>query len=89
MLYKFSVIIMKYEYCCYCLNARCQLSVLLARAFNIYPLSFLLNLGRSRKIGYNFQHMMMFAGECFMFYAISLPLMFFVYCFMPYAGQVF
>ena len=53
---------MKYE-CRFCLNAKFQLSVLLARAFNIYPLSFLLNLGRSRKIGFNFQHMMMFSGE--------------------------
>ncbi|KAM7388649.1 hypothetical protein PAMP_024810 [Pampus punctatissimus] len=32
------------------------------RAFNIYPLSFLLNLGRRHKIKGNFQHMMMFAG---------------------------
>jgi len=46
-----------------CLNAECQLSVLLARALNVYSLSFLLNLGRSRKIGCNFQHMMMFAGD--------------------------
>uniref|UniRef100_A0A7N6B3X2 Sodium/hydrogen exchanger n=1 Tax=Anabas testudineus TaxID=64144 RepID=A0A7N6B3X2_ANATE len=34
----------------------------LGRAANIYPLSFLLNLGRRNKIRSNFQHMMMFAG---------------------------
>ncbi|XP_064638125.1 sodium/hydrogen exchanger 9-like isoform X9 [Lineus longissimus] len=38
------------------------LAVLIARACNIYPLSFLLNLGRSNKIKINFQHMMMFSG---------------------------
>ncbi|KAJ0061920.1 hypothetical protein NL108_014409, partial [Boleophthalmus pectinirostris] len=38
------------------------LAVFLGRAANIYPLSFLLNLGRRNKIGYNFQHVMMFAG---------------------------
>ncbi|XP_063793523.1 sodium/hydrogen exchanger 6 [Pseudophryne corroboree] len=38
------------------------LAVFLGRATNIYPLSFLLNLGRRNKIGSNFQHMMMFAG---------------------------
>ncbi|XP_040298027.1 sodium/hydrogen exchanger 6 [Bufo bufo] len=37
-------------------------AVFIGRAANIYPLSFLLNLGRRNKIGYNFQHMMMFAG---------------------------
>ena len=35
----------------------------LGRLLNVYPLSFLLNLGRHRKISYQFQHMMMFAGE--------------------------
>ncbi|ROL51740.1 Sodium/hydrogen exchanger 6 [Anabarilius grahami] len=39
-----------------------QLAVFLGRAANIYPLSFLLNLGRKNKISPNFQHMMMFAG---------------------------
>lgn len=38
------------------------LAVFLGRAANIYPLSFLLNLGRRNKIGYKFQHVMMFAG---------------------------
>ncbi|XP_046907336.1 sodium/hydrogen exchanger 6a isoform X2 [Hypomesus transpacificus] len=38
------------------------LAVFLGRAANIYPLSFLLNLGRRNKIRSNFQHMMMFAG---------------------------
>ncbi|XP_078067859.1 sodium/hydrogen exchanger 6a isoform X1 [Mustelus asterias] len=38
------------------------LAVFLGRAANIYPLSFLLNLGRRKKIGSNLQHMMMFAG---------------------------
>ena len=39
-----------------------QISIFIGRAFNIYPLSFLLNLGRRHKIKGNFQHMMMFAG---------------------------
>jgi len=38
------------------------IAVIIARACNVYPLSFLLNLGRSNKIRYNFQHMMMFSG---------------------------
>ncbi|NXG33736.1 SL9A9 protein, partial [Dromaius novaehollandiae] len=37
-------------------------AVFIARACNIYPLSFLLNLGRKQKIPWNFQHMMMFSG---------------------------
>ncbi|XP_055868371.1 sodium/hydrogen exchanger 9-like isoform X3 [Biomphalaria glabrata] len=37
-------------------------AVIVARFLNIYPLSFLLNLGRSNKIRPNFQHMMMFSG---------------------------
>lgn len=40
-----------------------QVAVFLGRAANIYPLSFLLNLGRRNKIKSNFQHMMMFAGS--------------------------
>lgn len=42
-----------------------QLSVFISRAFNIYPLSFLLNLGRTNKIPCKFQHFMMFAGTLF------------------------
>ncbi|XP_059507207.1 sodium/hydrogen exchanger 9-like isoform X2 [Stegostoma tigrinum] len=38
------------------------IAIFVARACNIYPLSFLLNLRRRRKIPWNFQHMMMFAG---------------------------
>ncbi|KAG7463475.1 hypothetical protein MATL_G00177060 [Megalops atlanticus] len=38
------------------------IAIFIGRASNIYPLSFLLNLGRRHKIGSNFQHMMMFAG---------------------------
>ncbi|XP_069861682.1 sodium/hydrogen exchanger 9 isoform X2 [Dipodomys merriami] len=38
------------------------LAIFVARACNIYPLSFLLNLGRKGKIPWNFQHMMMFSG---------------------------
>ncbi|KFO90206.1 Sodium/hydrogen exchanger 6, partial [Buceros rhinoceros silvestris] len=38
------------------------LAIFLGRAANIYPLSFLLNLGRRNKIGTNLQHMIMFAG---------------------------
>jgi len=34
----------------------------IARALNIYPLSLLLNIGRKKKIPYNFQHMMWFSG---------------------------
>uniref|UniRef100_A0A8C7FK64 Sodium/hydrogen exchanger n=1 Tax=Oncorhynchus kisutch TaxID=8019 RepID=A0A8C7FK64_ONCKI len=38
------------------------LAIFIGRASNIYPLSFLLNLGRRHKIRGNLQHMMMFAG---------------------------
>lgn len=41
---------------------RPQLAIVAARACNIYPLSFLLNLGRRQRIPRNFQHMMMFSG---------------------------
>uniref|UniRef100_A0A8C2NG47 Sodium/hydrogen exchanger n=1 Tax=Capra hircus TaxID=9925 RepID=A0A8C2NG47_CAPHI len=37
-------------------------AIFVARACNIYPLSFLLNLGRKHTIPWNFQHMMMFSG---------------------------
>ena len=38
------------------------LAIAVARAFNIYPLSFILNLGRKNKIPMNFQHMLWFSG---------------------------
>ncbi|XP_053565986.1 sodium/hydrogen exchanger 9 [Bombina bombina] len=38
------------------------ISIFVARACNIYPLTFFLNLGRKKKIPWNFQHMMMFSG---------------------------
>ncbi|ESO98871.1 hypothetical protein LOTGIDRAFT_81744, partial [Lottia gigantea] len=38
------------------------LGILVGRLLNVYPVSFLLNLGRSNKIKGNFQHMMMFSG---------------------------
>ncbi|XP_061569794.1 sodium/hydrogen exchanger 9-like [Cololabis saira] len=38
------------------------ISIFISRACNIYPVSFLLNLGRTNKISYAFQHFMMFAG---------------------------
>ncbi|XP_018119315.1 sodium/hydrogen exchanger 9 isoform X1 [Xenopus laevis] len=38
------------------------ISVFVARACNIYPLTFFLNLGRRKKIPRNFQHIMMFSG---------------------------
>jgi len=37
-------------------------AVAVARAANIYPLSFLLNLGRTQKIPVKYQHMLWFAG---------------------------
>lgn len=39
-----------------------QICALLGRAINVYPLSWLLNLGRKPKISWNFQHMLFFAG---------------------------
>eukprot|EP00076_Gallus_gallus_P014452 XP_015133243.1 sodium/hydrogen exchanger 7 isoform X2 [Gallus gallus] len=38
------------------------IAIFLGRAAHVYPLSFLLNLGRRHKISWNFQHMMMFSG---------------------------
>ncbi|XP_067316049.1 sodium/hydrogen exchanger 7 isoform X1 [Pseudorasbora parva] len=38
------------------------IAIFIGRALNIYPLSFLINLGRRHKISGNFKHMMMFAG---------------------------
>lgn len=37
-------------------------AVIVARVFNVYPLSFLLNLGRRNKIKRSVMHMMMFSG---------------------------
>ncbi|MEE6508239.1 hypothetical protein FKM82_019933 [Ascaphus truei] len=37
------------------------IAIFIGRAAQIYPLSFFLNLGRRHKIGWNFQHMMMFS----------------------------
>ncbi|XP_053311167.1 sodium/hydrogen exchanger 7 isoform X2 [Spea bombifrons] len=37
-------------------------AVFVGRAAHIYPLTFLLNLGRRHKIGWNLQHMLMFSG---------------------------
>ncbi|KAJ4435707.1 hypothetical protein ANN_18323 [Periplaneta americana] len=39
-----------------------EFCAMLGRAVNIYPLSFLLNLGRKPQIPLNFQHMLFFAG---------------------------
>ncbi|XP_073520573.1 sodium/hydrogen exchanger 7 isoform X2 [Phyllobates terribilis] len=38
------------------------IAVFVGRAAHVYPLSFFLNLGRRHKIGWNFQHMLMFSG---------------------------
>ncbi|KFQ79093.1 Sodium/hydrogen exchanger 6, partial [Phaethon lepturus] len=46
------------------------LAIFLGRAANIYPLSFLLNLGRRNKIGTNLQHMMMFAALLIVFFTV-------------------
>lgn len=40
-----------------------QLAVFISRACNIYPLSFLVNLGRTAKIPHSTQHFMVFAGN--------------------------
>lgn len=34
----------------------------IGRAVNVYPLAFLINLGRNPKMPWNFQHMLFFAG---------------------------
>ncbi|RMX59439.1 hypothetical protein pdam_00013046 [Pocillopora damicornis] len=41
---------------------KARLAMTLGRLLNVYPLSFLLNMGRHRKISYKFQHVMVFAG---------------------------
>ena len=38
------------------------LAIAVARALNIYPLSFILNLGRKTRISMNYQHMLWFSG---------------------------
>lgn len=38
------------------------IAVILGRALNVYPLTFLLNLGRKNKIPINLQHMLFFTG---------------------------
>ena len=38
-------------------------AIIVGRAVNIYPLSFLLNLGRKSKITWNLQHMMFLSGN--------------------------
>jgi len=38
------------------------LAIAVARALNIYPLSFILNLGRKNRISMNYQHMLWFSG---------------------------
>ena len=40
-----------------------QFAIFVGRFLNIYPLSFLLNLGRKQRIPWNIQHMLMFSGE--------------------------
>ena len=38
------------------------IAIAVARAINIYPLSFFLNLGRKHRIPINYQHMLWFSG---------------------------
>jgi len=39
-----------------------QVAIFAGRVVNIYILSFILNLGRAKKINFRFQHMLVFAG---------------------------
>ena len=39
-----------------------QVAIFAGRVVNIYILSFILNLGRAKKISFRFQHMLLFAG---------------------------
>ena len=39
-----------------------QVAIFAGRVVNIYILSFVLNLGRAKKINFRFQHMLVFAG---------------------------
>ena len=43
-------------------------AIFTGRVINIYVLSFLLNLGRSKKISFRFQHMLVFAGKSILLY---------------------
>ena len=40
------------------------IAIFAGRLINIYVLSFLLNLGRHKRINFRFQHMLVFAGKC-------------------------
>ena len=42
-------------------------AIFAGRVINIYVLSFLLNLGRHKRISFRFQHMLVFAGKCSVF----------------------
>lgn len=62
-----------------------QVAIFVGRALNIYPLSFLLNLGRRHKIKGNFQHMMMFAGMTKNF--VLLSILTFLTCMLSVNGK--
>nr|CAD7428701.1 unnamed protein product [Timema monikensis] len=54
--------VVQYRFRCPGSLAVTGLCAMVGRAVNIYPLAFLLNLGRKPKIPSNFQHMLFFAG---------------------------